>query len=106
MKTLNIKLRRRHIMKGECRSTSKCAGALAICELLPEQYVARVMDSNVLVYEKDANGIAIYPPVTNIKLPRSMQRFIARFDKATTATAKRQLEPFTFQLKLPEGLVK
>lgn len=83
---MKIKVMRRHIDKGICWDMKHCAVAEAVREALPDAHDVAVSGDEIRI-----NG-------NYIRVPRSVERFINKFDKAKTTTQKRALRTFRFIL--------
>ena len=95
MTNININLEQRHIDRGVAFSQSECPAALAITEALPGVRGCCVGAWRIWLYRAsdDYRGECVGSP-------RAITNFIRDFD------AGRDVEPFTFELEVPEWAVR
>jgi hypothetical protein len=96
MKTITINVTSEDISKGEQFSCGNCPVALACKRAFG--CPCAVSAFNVRVY---ANG-SDTKSTADIRLPQIVQSFIIRFDYQTKSNPLGPVEPFTFELSVPE----
>lgn len=92
---MNIEVKRKHIKQGEIGDHNACAVALAVRDALKLDKTASVSVSGGSRFYVTANG-----GHTAYVCPRSVQRFIKRFDSSDEANNKlKKPAPFAFRLR-------
>jgi len=90
---MRIDVTRKHIIFGKPSGASTCAVALAIHEVVPDDYVA-------IIVTEARIGEAWYSGAhCRYKLPREVQDFIIKFD-STLWLFRWFMKPFSFELDI------